>query len=52
MGLYERIYTIGKIRRANQYSIADKEGAYLIQKGEHIGYRYIALSIIDAGAFG
>jgi hypothetical protein len=26
LGLYSRIYTIGKIRRINQYSLADGEG--------------------------
>jgi hypothetical protein len=31
---YETIYTIGKVRRPNQYSISDKEGQYLAKIGE------------------
>ena len=52
MGMYERIYTIGKVRRQNQYQIADKDGQYLIRIGEHLGYRYEVVKLIDKGAFG
>jgi len=30
LGIHDRIYTIGKVRRQNQFSIADKEGQYMI----------------------
>lgn len=52
LGIYERIYTIGKVRRQNQYSIADKEGYYLTSVGEQLGYRYEVIKIVDQGAFG
>jgi len=34
LGNYSRIYTVGNVRRANQYSIADKEGFYNTRIGE------------------
>lgn len=34
IGMYERIYTIGSVRRTNQYSVANKEGDYIVQQGE------------------
>ena len=52
MGMYERIYTIGKVRRQNQYTIADKEGFYMVKQGEQLAWRYEVLQVIDAGAFG
>ena len=52
VGYYQRIYTIGNIRRENRYSIADKDGFYNTKIGEHLGYRYIIQKIIDKGAFG
>ena len=47
-----QIYTIGSIRRNNQYSIANKEGSYIVKRAEQIGYRYEVLNTIDSGAFG
>lgn len=32
--------------------IADGEGYYIVQVGEHIGYRYLVNAIVDKGAFG
>lgn len=49
---FDLIYTIGKVRRSNQYSISDKEGQYLAKIGEHIAYRYEIVRVIDQGAFG
>jgi hypothetical protein len=50
--MFDKIYTIGKIRRFNQYQIADKDGQYNIKVGEHLAYRYEIVKIIDKGAFG
>lgn len=52
LGNYERIYTIGSVRRSNQYSIADPEGFYKVQVGEQLGYRYEVKRTIDKGSFG
>ena len=52
LGIYDKIYTIGKVRRHNQYSIADKEGQYVSKIGEQIAYRYEIIRKIDQGAFG
>ena len=52
LGLFERIYTIGNVRRNNQYSLVNKEGYYITEVGEQIGYRYEVIKIIDQGAFG
>lgn len=52
VGIHDRVYTIGKVRRNNQFSISDKEGQYQIQVGEHLNYRYEVVKIIDSGAFG
>ena len=52
IGNYSRVYTIGNVRRENQYSIADKEGFYNTRVGEHLGYRYLIRKIIDKGSFG
>lgn len=50
--MFDKIYTIGKIRRFNQYQIADKDGQYNIKVSEHLAYRYEIVKIIDKGAFG
>ena len=50
--MYDKIYTIGRVRRQNQYSLSDKEGNYSVLSGEQLGYRYEVISIIDSGAFG
>ena len=34
MSNYQTIYTIGKVRRYNLHSIADKDGYYLATVGE------------------
>lgn len=52
LGIYERVYTIGKVRRSNQYQIADREGYYHAEVGEQLGYRYEITKIVDQGAFG
>ena len=52
LGIYERVYTIGKVRRSNQFSIADREGYYHAEVGEQLGYRYEITKIVDQGAFG
>ena len=52
IGMFERIYTIGRVRRLNQYSVANHDGDYIVQEGEQLGYRYEVISKIDAGAFG
>lgn len=52
LGMFDKIYTIGKVRRFNQYQIADKDGQYIIKVGEHLAYRYEVVKIIDKGAFG
>jgi hypothetical protein len=52
LGMYDRIYTIGCVRRQNQYLLADKDGSYLTQIGEQLGYRYEVIKVIDSGAFG
>lgn len=52
VGNYSRVYTIGNVRRENQYSIADKDGFYNTKVGEHLGYRYLIKKIIDKGSFG
>lgn len=52
LGNYLRIYTIGDIRRENQYSIADKDGFYMTRVGEQLGYRYLVRKVIDKGSFG
>ena len=52
MSMYEKIYTIGKVRRQNQYTIADREGFYLVKPGEQLAWRYEVVRVIDAGAFG
>ena len=52
LGIYERIYTIGSVRRANQYSLADQEGHYMAEVGEQLGYRYEITKVVDSGAFG
>lgn len=52
IGSYERVYTLGTIRRAATYDLSDKEGFYKIQIGEQLGYRYEVKRIIDKGAFG
>jgi hypothetical protein len=43
---------VGRVRRSNQYSIADKEGFYTARIGEQLGYRYEIKKIIDKGSFG
>lgn len=50
--MFERIYTIGQVRRKNQYSIVDSEGQYLVRVGEQLAYRYEVVKLIDKGAFG
>jgi len=52
MGMYERVYTIGNVRRHNQYSISNTDGQYLVQPGEQIAFRYCVVNVIDSGAFG
>ena len=52
MGMFDKIFTVGKVRRSNQYSVADAEGQYLVKAGEQIGYRYEVVQTIDSGAFG
>jgi serine/threonine protein kinase len=47
LSMYNRIFTIGNVRRQNQYSIADKDGQYLAKIGEQIAYRYQVVRIID-----
>ena len=34
MEMYEKIYTIGRVRRQNQFSISNKDGHYVIAQGE------------------
>lgn len=52
VGLQERIYTIGRVRRQNQYSLVNKDGYYSCSIGEHLGYRYEVIKVLDQGAFG
>lgn len=52
IGIHDRIYTIGTVRRQNQYKLANHEGYYMLEKGEQLGYRYETVKVIDQGAFG
>lgn len=52
MGVYERIYTIGRVRRNNQFQLTNPDGDYLVQTGEQLAYRYEVDQAIDSGAFG
>ena len=52
IGIHDKIYTIGNVRRHSQYQLADKDGYYLTQVGEQLGYWYEVVRIIDQGAFG
>ena len=52
IGIYERIFTIGKVRRYNQFTIAGADGFYSLSVGEQLGYRYEVVKVIDQGAFG
>ena len=52
IGNYSRVYTIGNVRRKNQYSIANKDGFYKMCPGEQLGYRYQVVKVIDKGSFG
>jgi len=51
-GSFERIYTVGRVRRQQQHSLTDHEGHYKVLFGEQIGYRYEVTDVIDNGAFG
>lgn len=52
MGFYDKIYTIGNVRRQNQFQLADNDGNYVTEIGEQLGYRYEVTRVIDSGAFG
>ena len=30
----DRIYTIGSVRRKNQFTLTDKDGQYIVKQGE------------------
>lgn len=49
---FEVIYTIGSRRVHNRFDYCTKEGLYIPQAGEHLGYRYIVEKVLGAGAFG
>ena len=49
---FERIYTIGTVRRFNTHTLQTPEGLYKFEPGEAIRWRYEAISLIDKGAFG
>jgi len=50
--LFNEIYTIGSVRRNGSQELTDKEGYYIPEVGEQIGYRYQVISNIDRGSFG
>ena len=43
---------MGDVRVHSRSQICDKNGLYLISRGEQIGYRYIVEKVLDRGSFG
>jgi hypothetical protein len=48
---FQYIYTVGTVRVNSRNQIA-KQGKYLVNPGEQIGYRYLVDTVLDSGAFG
>lgn len=49
---FDLIYTIGSRRVQSRYDICTKDGLYIPQAGEQLGYRYVVEKVLGAGAFG
>ena len=52
MSQFEKIYTIGQVRRFNAHSLQTSDHMYRFELGEAIGWRYEAVNLLDKGAFG